>query len=166
MERIGCRNKHRRSFKDIAKRGRSVAHPSTAPSWCRPSCRRDAHTLRVLYSAVVVPLAAVLSGCHRRPGLEETGYTAFVFTIDTSSYRAEEDLAAAVAEAVLNRLGREGRYGIVSVPIGANRISPRRGLDLAEVRNRRQVGGPHCGLCGTALCHQLFGKHNPTGELK
>lgn len=94
---------------------------------------------RSLLVVVLISTWAPLGGCHRRPGLEETGCTAFVFAIDTSGHRAEEDLVAAVAAAVQRRLDPEGRYGIECTRIATDQIEVRVQHPPDEVRELGRV---------------------------
>ena len=94
---------------------------------------------RSLVLVILISTWMSLGGCQRRPELGATGYTAFVFAIDTTGREPGEDLVADVAEAVLKRLDPKGQYGIVVRPIAPDQIEVRVQHPPDEVRKLGQA---------------------------
>ncbi|MGD8452287.1 MAG: hypothetical protein PVJ57_10755 [Phycisphaerae bacterium] len=80
---------------------------------------------RLLATTTLLTCVAFLSACNTRPSLEKTGYTAFVFAIDTSDLPADRDVSAEVAAAVLKRLDPDERFGVVCTPLSRDQIEVR-----------------------------------------
>ncbi|MGD8452288.1 MAG: hypothetical protein PVJ57_10760 [Phycisphaerae bacterium] len=76
-------------------------------------------------ATVLLGILVLLVGCSSRPSLEKTGYTAFVFAIDTSDLPADRDVSAEVAAAVLKRLDPDERFGVVCTPLARDQIEIR-----------------------------------------